>query len=356
MDKSLRQTYEDEIQCLQEEICILEQKAKKTRLYSQEFLKTMHLQNEKLSMQNLESWKYSTADLETQVEQAKSQIALLTQLTGIGFGQYNMTTVSEGNNKKKKYRLSGYSYSLHFELEFELTEIQAEKNVMTTVTDLNIILELSDVCDLNRFISSFSSTILHFSAWSEAGWSQASKQREEKTRNTFIVLEGPAQVISGEKWLGARRVNPITTANGPRPSTSSWRVQSRTEERKSLLLFFRTISVFAKWYEYRRSTFRHFKEKYPEVVRLPEGTGGEYMVLKCYDLPGIVLKIFWKILVSEEGVVTPVLDLLTKIPTEALNFDTEKVMDSAPTTFRRLLCLHGIEAAIECLIELCKEP
>ncbi|XP_069793360.1 centromere protein P isoform X3 [Narcine bancroftii] len=283
MDKSLRQTYEDEIQCLQEEICILEQKAKKTRLYSQEFLKTMHLQNEKLSMQNLESWKYSTADLETQVEQAKSQIALLTQLTGIGFGQYNMTTVSEGNNKKKKYRLSGYSYSLHFELEFELTEIQAEKNVMTTVTDLNIILELSDVCDLNRFIS-------------------------------------------------------------------------RTEERKSLLLFFRTISVFAKWYEYRRSTFRHFKEKYPEVVRLPEGTGGEYMVLKCYDLPGIVLKIFWKILVSEEGVVTPVLDLLTKIPTEALNFDTEKVMDSAPTTFRRLLCLHGIEAAIECLIELCKEP
>ncbi|XP_051874867.1 centromere protein P [Pristis pectinata] len=187
MEKSLHQTYEDEIQCLQEEIRILEQKAKETQINSQEFLKNMHLQKEKFSVQNPESWKCSTTDLEAQVEQAKSQIALLAQLTGIDFIKHTMTTVSEGNKKTKQYRLSGCSHSLHFDLEFELTEIQTEKCVMATVTDLNIILELSDVCDLSRFIS-------------------------------------------------------------------------RTEEKKSLLLFFRTISIFAKWYEYRQVTFRHFKD------------------------------------------------------------------------------------------------
>lgn len=41
MGESIYQAYEDEIECLQEEIKILEQKAKETQIYSQEFLKTM---------------------------------------------------------------------------------------------------------------------------------------------------------------------------------------------------------------------------------------------------------------------------------------------------------------------------
>ncbi|XP_072137097.1 centromere protein P [Mobula birostris] len=283
MEKSLQQIYENEILCLQEEIQMLEQKAKETQINSQGFLKNMYLQKEKISVQNPESWKCSTTDLEAQVEQAKSQAALLIQLTGIEFRQHTMKIVGEGNNQTKQYRLSGYSHSLHFELEFELMDIQTEENDMAIVTDLNIILELNDVCDLSRFIS-------------------------------------------------------------------------RTEEKKSLLQFFRTISVFTKWYEYRQATFSNFKEKHPEVIKLPEGSSGDYMVLKCSKLPGIEFTIFWKIHVSEGGVVTPVLDLLTKVPAEALNLDTAKVMDNAPNSFRHLLHLHGIEAAIECLIQLCKEP
>ncbi|XP_059800614.1 centromere protein P isoform X2 [Hypanus sabinus] len=307
MEKSLQQIYENEILCLQEEIQMLEKKAEETHINSQGFLKNMYLQKEKISVQNPESWKCSMTDLEAQVEQAKSQAALLIQLTGIEFSQHTMKMVSEGNNQTKQYRLSGYSHSLHFELEFELMDIQTEENDMAIVTDLNIILELSGFCDLSRFIS-------------------------------------------------------------------------RTEEKKSLLQFFRTISIFAKWYEYRQATFRNFKdhkaldlikplaktwtkelnfrgkEKHPEVIKLPEGSSGDYMVLKCSKLPGIEFKIFWKIHVSEGGAVTPVLDLLTKVPAEALNFDTTKVMDSAPKSFRHLLHLHGIEAAIECLIELCEEP
>uniref|UniRef100_UPI00398E9F3C centromere protein P n=1 Tax=Pristiophorus japonicus TaxID=55135 RepID=UPI00398E9F3C len=275
MDQSLHQTYEDEIHSLQEEIRILEQQAIDSQVYSGEFLKTI----EKFSMQSPESRKCSSTDLEEQLEQAESQIALLTQLTGIGFSKCIMTTIGKGNDKTKRYRLSGHSHSLHFELEFELIEIQTKENVTSTVTELNIILESTEFSDLSRFIS-------------------------------------------------------------------------RAEEKKNLLLFFRTLSVFAKWYENRQVTFRHFKEKYPEVVRLPEGSNAEYLVLECTKLPGVELKIFWKILVSEEGVVTPVLDLLTKIPAEALKFDKEKVVDSAPSSFRNLLRLFGIEVAIDCLIKL----
>ncbi|XP_067907992.1 centromere protein P isoform X2 [Heterodontus francisci] len=185
MDKLLHHTYEDEIHSLQEEIRMLEQQAKDSHFYSGEFLKTMDMQREKFSVQNSESWKCSSTDLEAQLEQAESQIALLTQLTGIGFNKCTMTTVGDGN-QTKQYRLSGYSRSLQFELEFELIEIQTKENVTATVTELNIILESSECCDLSQFIS-------------------------------------------------------------------------RAEEKKNLLLFFRTLSVFTKWYEHRQVTFRHFK-------------------------------------------------------------------------------------------------
>ncbi|XP_078065893.1 centromere protein P isoform X2 [Mustelus asterias] len=257
MDQLLDQTYEDEIHSLQEEIRTLEQQAKSSDIYSGEFLKTMDMQREKFSAQNPQSWKCSCTDLESQLEQIESQVALLTQLTGIAFTKCTTTVVGKGNEQAKQYRLSGYSHSLQFELEFELTEIQTKENFTATVTELNIILESNEFCDLSRFIS-------------------------------------------------------------------------RAEEKKNLLLFFRTLPAYAKWYECRQVTFKHFKEKYPEVVRLPEGSSAEYLILECSKLPGVELKIFWKIFVSEEGVVTPVLDLLTKIPAEepltVLPKDKEKAL------------------------------
>ncbi|XP_060691481.1 centromere protein P [Hemiscyllium ocellatum] len=279
MDKLQHQTYQDEIHSLQEEIRLLEQQSQNSQSYMGSFLRTIDMQREKFSVRNHESWKCSNTDLEAQIDQAESQIALLTQLTGIAFTKCVMTTVGKGNDKRKQYRLSGYSHSLQFDLEFELMEVQAKENVITTVTELNIIMESNEFCDLSRFIS-------------------------------------------------------------------------RAEEKKSLLLFFRTLSTFAKWYEFRQITFKHFKEQYPKVVRLPEGPNSEYMVLECSKVPGIELKIFWKIFVSEEGVVIPVLDLLPKIPVEALDFDTEKVVDNAPNSFRNLMRLFGIEAAIDHLINL----
>lgn len=35
----------------------------------------------------------------------------------------------------------------------------------------------------------------------------------------------------------------------------------RAEEKRDLLMFFRSLHFFVEWYEYRRNTFKHFKVK-----------------------------------------------------------------------------------------------
>nr|XP_005025684.3 centromere protein P [Anas platyrhynchos]XP_012960637.3 centromere protein P [Anas platyrhynchos]XP_027323471.2 centromere protein P [Anas platyrhynchos] len=126
---------------------------------------------------------------------------------------------------------------------------------------------------------------------------------------------------------------------------------SSTEKHRNLLLFFRSLSSYAEWYEHRRCTFLHFKAKYPDIVALPEGQLGDYMILRNPKLPGFELMIVWKIHIDEEGRTTPVLDLLTKVPEQVL----ERKMapfENAPTCFRSMLLLFGIETAIENLIKV----
>eukprot|EP00073_Rattus_norvegicus_P040895 XP_008769753.1 PREDICTED: centromere protein P-like [Rattus norvegicus] len=51
---------------------------------------------------------------------------------------------------------------------------------------------------------------------------------------------------------------------------------SRAEEKRDLLMFFRSLHFFVEWYEYRENTFKHFKclsmlsEKYSEVAAWTE--------------------------------------------------------------------------------------
>uniref|UniRef100_A0A671Q279 Centromere protein P-like n=1 Tax=Sinocyclocheilus anshuiensis TaxID=1608454 RepID=A0A671Q279_9TELE len=125
---------------------------------------------------------------------------------------------------------------------------------------------------------------------------------------------------------------------------------SRVEDTKDLLLFFRTLRTFSERCEERRQTFQHFQEKYPDVVSLPEGCRSELMIIKSPQLPGISMTIFWKIDVSMEGVVKPSLELLLKMPDQAREFDTKKVMENGSDYFQSLLRVLAVEASIEGLI------
>lgn len=131
---------------------------------------------------------------------------------------------------------------------------------------------------------------------------------------------------------------------------------SRAEKRRDLFMFFRSLHFFVEWCEYRNRTFKHFKEKYPEAVHLSEGASASSMRIQNASQPGFELVIIWRLQTDEEGKVLPKLDLLTKVPCQALELDKKGVVEMAAVSFRALLGVLGIEAALESLIKvLCTE-
>ncbi|XP_026954134.1 centromere protein P isoform X1 [Sagmatias obliquidens] len=126
---------------------------------------------------------------------------------------------------------------------------------------------------------------------------------------------------------------------------------SRAEERRDLFMFFRSLHFFVEWCEYRKRTFKRFKEKYPEAVHLSEGASSSCMGIRNPSRPGFELVIVWRIQIDEEGKVLPKLDLLTKVPLQALELDKNGVIETAPLSFRTLLGVLGIEATLESLIK-----
>uniref|UniRef100_A0A8C0GYU7 Centromere protein P n=1 Tax=Chelonoidis abingdonii TaxID=106734 RepID=A0A8C0GYU7_CHEAB len=71
---------------------------------------------------------------------------------------------------------------------------------------------------------------------------------------------------------------------------------------------------------------------------------------KTQTSAGFELMIVWKIYVDEEGRVTPVLDLLPRIPVQAVQ-NKQAAVENGPQCFRNMLLLLGIEASIESLIK-----
>ncbi|KAG7278243.1 hypothetical protein CRUP_012739 [Coryphaenoides rupestris] len=98
------------------------------------------------------------------------------------------------------------------------------------------------------------------------------------------------------------------------------------------------------------SSRRGTKEKYPSVVSLAEGSGSEVMNLSHPQLPGCVLAVYWSVVVSKEGDVTPQLRLLPRFPETVHRMDSARTLEGAPESFQSLLSVLGVEAALENLI------
>ncbi|XP_036752784.2 centromere protein P isoform X1 [Manis pentadactyla] len=125
---------------------------------------------------------------------------------------------------------------------------------------------------------------------------------------------------------------------------------SRAEERRDLFMFFRSLHFFVEWCEYRKRTFKHFKDKYPEAVHLSEGASSSCMGVRSASQPEFELVIVWRIQVDDEGRAVPKLDLLPRVPRRALELDQNGIIEAAPVSFQALLGVLGIEAALESLI------
>ncbi|XP_058997080.1 centromere protein P isoform X1 [Mustela lutreola] len=269
-----------------------------------------------------EGWA-SSKDLRSHLGNLESELLFLSTLTGISIRNYSMKTEVLTNTEKteksitkvlQRHRLSGNCQMITFQLEFQILEIQDKESLSSVITDLNIIMEPTKYSELREFVS-------------------------------------------------------------------------RAEERRDLLMFFRSLHFFVEWCEYRKRTFEHFKvallsvpkmepgfveenlkpqggqgprimgkmaaclEKYPEAVHLPEGAASSCMVVHSARQPGFELVIVWRVQIDEEGKVLPKLDLLPKAPQQALELDRNRVLETAPRSFRALLGVLGIEAALESLIK-----
>ncbi|KAG8556432.1 hypothetical protein GDO81_018075 [Engystomops pustulosus] len=92
------------------------------------------------------------------------------------------------------------------------------------------------------------------------------------------------------------------------------------------------------------------EDTYPLAVGLALGSTADYMVLMNPDLPGCELILVWKIEINEDGSVTPVLDLLPKIPEQAITLDKTGLVEKAGISFKTLLKTFGLQATIENII------
>ncbi|XP_075039127.1 centromere protein P isoform X2 [Mixophyes fleayi] len=190
------------------------------------------------------------------------------------------------------------------------------------------------------------------------------KKTENKTVKQVLYshkLEGQCQLFSFEmefKTLESQSegrtccdVTHVSINMDCKEHSELRKLVSMTEKSMNLLGFFRSLSTFTDWYEYRKRTFIQFKEKYPLAVGLPLGSSADYMVLMSTSLPGCEILLVWKITINEEGAVIPVLDLLPKIPEQATALDKTGVLENAAQGFKTLLQVFGIQGSIDNIIQ-----
>lgn len=216
--------------------------------------------------------------LKEEVEEMEEDLKLQTQMNGISLTSCTTKTLqSSGSKLVRQLRVSGHCSDLVFQVEFQLSEVKDGQTCEKTISDLNIVIDSSDLQDFSSFLSG-------------------------------------------------------------------------VEESKDLLLLFRTLRTFSDRCDDRCRTFQHFQEKYPSVVSLPGGCRSDVMTLNHPELPGCVLFVHWSVGVSGEGGVTPKIELVTKIPEQALQLFPSQPVGGATEAFQSLLRILGPEAALESVI------
>ncbi|XP_008289489.1 centromere protein P [Stegastes partitus] len=216
--------------------------------------------------------------LKEEVEEMEEDLRQQTQMNGISLTSCTAKTLqSSGRKVVQQLCVSGRCSELDFQVEFKLSELTTDQRSQRTISDLNVVLDSSDLQNFSSFVSS-------------------------------------------------------------------------VEESRDLLLFFRTLRTFSDRCDDRCRTFQHFQQKYPSVVSLPGGCRSEVMALSHAELSGCVLFVHWSVEVSREGGVTPKIELLTKIPDEALQLFPSRPVGGATEAFQSLLRILGAEAAIESII------
>ncbi|CAN8186080.1 unnamed protein product [Coccothraustes coccothraustes] len=157
MDEGVFQTYEDEIQALEEEIRLLTEK------YEDMLQESTFFSDEEI-LQSIKSFERETqgdtkgheslSDLKAQLESLETDLSFLTEFTGFHFTSHSKKTVEKTQNRTvQKHRVSGKCHSISFQLEFQLLEMQNDEKMSGVVSDLSIIMESREDSNVSKFVS-----------------------------------------------------------------------------------------------------------------------------------------------------------------------------------------------------------
>lgn len=231
------------------------------------------------------------------------------------------------------------------DLRSNLGHLESELLFLSTLTDINII-------SYSKKTKNLTST-----AMTEKSIKKVLQRHKLSGNCHMITFQVEFQIleVQNQEHLSSA-ITDLNIIMEPTAYSELSEFVSRAEERRDLFMFFRSLHFFVEWCEYRKRTFKHFKEKYPEAVHLLEGASSSYMGIQSTSQPEFELVIVWRIQIDEEGKVLPKLDLLTKVPQQALELDKKGVIETAPLSFQTLLGVLGIEVTVESLIRsLCIE-
>ncbi|NWU88507.1 CENPP protein, partial [Upupa epops] len=158
MDNNALQAYEDEIQSLEEEIKLLSEKyddsQQESLFYSDKEI-LMLIKSFQRECQRESKGHGFPDSLKDQLESLDRDLSFLMKLTGIQFTSHSKETVEKtGNRTLQKHRLSVTCYSLSFQLEFQLLEMQNKEDVSAVISDLSIVMDCGEKMDVNKFLSS----------------------------------------------------------------------------------------------------------------------------------------------------------------------------------------------------------
>ncbi|KAK7878258.1 hypothetical protein WMY93_031141 [Mugilogobius chulae] len=227
--------------------------------------------------------------LQEEVDELEEDLKRQTQMNGIRVVSCRRRREEESLEKKavaeraggsisaQRVCVSGVCSELSFQVEFKLSELKFGSRTKQTLSDLNIVMEESDLQSFSSFLS-------------------------------------------------------------------------RVEESQDLLLFFRTLRTFCERCDERRRTFAHLQTEHPSIVSLPEGQRSEVMTLSLPQLPGCVLLVHWSVQVNKEGGVKSSVELLPKIPENALQLFQSSPVAGAAEAFHSLQRILGVEGALETVV------
>lgn len=126
---------------------------------------------------------------------------------------------------------------------------------------------------------------------------------------------------------------------------------TQSESDQSLTLFLEVFGAYCEWYRSREWSLSYFTEKYPDAVRCPCGTHGQYLQFSHPSQPGASWTLQWSHVVSCEGVL-PQLTLCAKAPQDMIALDEGGLLKNANSVFQTMVESWGVTKALDTVIQL----